>query len=146
MRHRQLRWVCSMGNGVVGAVLGKKKYDVVVSTSQMCVLLLFNCSQQLTFDEIREKLNMSEQEAKRQLLTLSAGKFKVLKKEPKSNTLQPSDLFTVNDNFVSEKRRIKIPAISSKELVKIDKQSTIRSVTESRKHIIDATIVRIMKT
>lgn len=90
-------------------------------------------------------IEVEEAEMKRQLLTLSAGKFKLLKKDPPGKTINPSDKFTINEKFKSEKRKIKVPTISSKEMQNSDNAATKAAVTEDRKHAIEAAIVRIMK-
>ncbi len=56
----------------------------------------------------------TEEEAERQLLTLSTGKFKLLKKEPSGKEFASTDIFSVNYSFSNEKRRIKIPTITTK--------------------------------
>jgi hypothetical protein len=91
-----------------------KEYVITVSTPQACVLMLFNNANNVTFDEVRRHLNLSEDEAKRQLLTLAAGKFKLLKKEPSGKDVNPTDSFSVNSKFTNDKRTIKVPTISAK--------------------------------
>eukprot|EP00300_Choanocystis_sp_HF-7_P004185 c13202_g1_i1.p1 GENE.c13202_g1_i1~~c13202_g1_i1.p1 ORF type:complete len:768 (+),score=175.66 c13202_g1_i1:61-2304(+) len=143
-KHRRLRWLHSMGTVSVNAKF-KKSYELAVSTPQACILLLFNTAPQLTCDEVRTRLNLSEDEVRRQLMTLALGKFKVLKKEPTGKTVSHSDVFSVNDKFESDKKKIKIPTISSKELSNDERVATNQAVVEDRKHAIDAAIVRIMK-
>lgn len=143
-KHRRLKWLLTMGGVTLNANFDMK-YELSVSTSQACILLLFNTVPSLTFDEVRSRLNLSEEEATRQLLTLSAGKFRLLKKEPAGKNIESSDSFSVNAVFKSDKKRIKVPTISTKELTKEDKESTTQTVAEDRKHAIEAAIVRIMK-
>lgn len=54
-------------------------------------------------------------------------------------------MFSFNAEFTSKLRRIKIPLIVSKESAKEDSNSIPASVEEDRKHIVEASIVRIMK-
>eukprot|EP00298_Acanthocystis_sp_HF-20_P027197 c5211_g1_i1.p1 GENE.c5211_g1_i1~~c5211_g1_i1.p1 ORF type:complete len:741 (+),score=221.74 c5211_g1_i1:107-2329(+) len=143
-KHRRLHWLHSMGQVILGTHFSKPS-ELVVSTPQACILILFNNTEKFTFDEIRSRLNLSQDEAIRQLLTLSAGKFRLLKKEPASKTISSSDTFSVNESFTSDKKRVKVPTISLKEISKEDKETTGQAVAEDRKHAIEAAIVRIMK-
>eukprot|EP00301_Raphidiophrys_heterophryoidea_P004822 c1206_g1_i1.p1 GENE.c1206_g1_i1~~c1206_g1_i1.p1 ORF type:complete len:780 (-),score=172.94 c1206_g1_i1:157-2244(-) len=144
-KHRRLKWLHTMGQVTLLANFDMR-YELTLSTPQACILMLFNAVPALTFDEVRGRLNLSDEEATRQLLTLSAGKFKLLKKEPAGKNIAPADAFSVNGAFKSDKKRIKVPTISSKELTKEDKDSTTQAVAEDRKHAIEAAIVRIMKS
>lgn len=47
--HRKLEWCYAMGSAIVSAKLGDKTYDLVVSTYQMCILMLFNQNESLKF-------------------------------------------------------------------------------------------------
>ena len=53
---RKLSWLTSMGTAEVRGVFagGAKAHDLIVSTHQMCVLLLFNDADALAFSEIAE--------------------------------------------------------------------------------------------
>ena len=59
------------------------------------------------------------------------------------------DVFTVNDEFTSKFKRVKVPLIAVKEVsLEPSTSSTIgypSSVEDDRKNLLDASIVRIMK-
>jgi cullin 3 len=71
---------------------------------------------------------------------------RILLKEPKTKELQPTDKFIVNDSFTSKLFRVKINPITAKIESDPERQETRNKVDDDRKHVIDAAIVRIMKT
>jgi len=150
--HRQLRWVHSLGSATVGATFkpnGKtKKHDLMVSTYQACVLLLFNTQDTYSFTEIQEHLNLPVEELKRYMSSLAGGpkgKIKILLKNPDKPEVLPTDTFTYNAGFTDRAHRIKVPMIAAK-ITQEEKDSTRATVDEDRKHAIEAALVRIMKT
>jgi cullin 3 len=85
----------SNGNG--------RRHIVNVSTYQMCVLLLFNLRDKLTYEEIKEETSIPERELTRALQPLALGKAsqRILVKSPKNKEIEPSHTFSVNEAFTS---------------------------------------------
>ncbi|TMW55882.1 hypothetical protein Poli38472_008530 [Pythium oligandrum] len=139
--HRRLQWIHSLGNATIRANFPKKKwYDLQVTTLQAVALLLFNDAEgTLTFETVRESLNLSADVVKRIMHSLSCGKYKVLNKLPAGKTISTSDSFEVNAKFVSPMRKIRIPMAS------LEESHSQKHVEEDRSIAIEAAIVRIMK-
>jgi cullin-4 len=150
--------------------------DLIVSLCQAIVLLCFNDDDEttdekrLTIIDVMKMSGMSDRtEAERILQSLSMGRegTQVLKRIDSERTNAPegdsdsttpkkkfkstrksvsdSDVFVFNSDFTTNQRRIRITNIQIKE-VSEDRQKIHESVTLDRLHLIDAAIVRIMKS
>lgn len=158
---RVLRWVHSLGKGSLETTLfvGKKPYKKVelhVSTHHLCILVLFNTTDSLTYGQILEavqskvidkdgkSIQSGEDLIKASLVSLMSKKYPLLTKEPKGREFNRSDIFRINLAFVSPKRRLNIPMPTAK-ISEEEKEAAHETVVEDRRHAIEAAIVRVMK-
>lgn len=82
---RKLTWQTNMGSADLRAAFGSRKHELVVSTHQMCILLLFNESERLSYKEIADATEIPASDLKRALQSLACVKGRnVLRKEPMS--------------------------------------------------------------
>jgi len=126
-----------------------KKHIICVNTYQMCILMMFNNSTQLTYSEIQAETLIPERELTRALQPLAIGKpsQRILLKSPKSKDISGSHVFAVNEAFTSQFHRVKIQQASARQgESEPERSETKRKVDEDRKHEIEACIVRIMKS
>ncbi|XP_047972459.1 cullin-3A-like [Salvia hispanica] len=145
---RRLTWQTNMGTADLRATFGNvHKYELNVSTYQMCVLMLFNNTEHLSYKEIEQATEIPSSDLKRCLQSLACVKGKnVLRKEPMSKDIGEDDAFSVNDNFTSKLRKVKIGTVIAQKESEPEKQETRQRVEEDRKPQIEAAIVRIMKS
>lgn len=140
-KHRKLTWIYSLGTCNISGKFDLKQIELVVTTYQASLLLLFNASEKLSYSEIKAQLNLTDDDVMRLLHSLSCAKYKILNKIPNTKTISPKDTFEFNAKFTDKMRRIKIP------LPPIDeKKKVIEDVDKDRRYAIDASIVRIMKS
>jgi cullin 1 len=142
---RLLKWVHSLGTCNILARYTDGDKDMSMSTYQACILILFNTNEKLSANEIQKTLGLSFDEIRRNLLSLNVSKgLKILNKTGDTKTVKGEDEFTVNTEFKSKSRKVKIPnlilKVSEKERDDIEK-----TTMEDRKHAIEAAVVRIMK-
>ena len=116
------------------------------------ILLLFNCpisSQNkkcLTFSAIHNLLPFDPEELKKGLFSLFFMKEKVLLKSGvDQKALTPQDEFKINENYQSKAKIVKINSVSKKETAN-EIRETEEKVLHERQYVIDASIVRIMKS
>ncbi|KAK7284680.1 hypothetical protein RJT34_19430 [Clitoria ternatea] len=141
-KHRKLTWIYSLGTCHVLGKFEAKTMELVLSTYQAAALLLFNNADRLSYAEIANQLNLTqEDDVVRLLHSLSCAKHKILVKEPHTRTISPNDIFEFNYKFTDKMRRIKIPLPPVDERKKV-----IEDVDKDRRYAIDAAIVRIMKS
>ncbi|XP_057777170.1 cullin-3A-like [Salvia miltiorrhiza] len=145
---RRLTWQTNMGTADLRATFGNgQKYELNVSTYQMCVLMLFNNTEHLSYKEIEQATEIPSSDLKRCLQSLACVKGKnVLRKDPMSKDIGEDDAFSVNDNFTSKLRKVKIGTVVAQKESEPEKQETRQRVEEDRKPQIEAAIVRIMKS
>ncbi|KAI5059113.1 hypothetical protein GOP47_0025432 [Adiantum capillus-veneris] len=140
-KHRKLTWIYSLGTCNVFGKFESKPIELIVTTYQAAVLLLFNSADRLSYSEIKTELNLTDEDIARLLHSLSCAKYKILSKDPNTKTVGTNDVFEFNTNFTDKMRRIKIPLPPMDE-----KKKVIEDVDKDRRYAIDASIVRIMKS
>ncbi|EEP76225.1 conserved hypothetical protein [Uncinocarpus reesii 1704] len=154
---RKLTWHAGMGTADIRATWvrpnGKtERHDLNVSTYAMIVLLLYNdlpAGESLTFEEIQARTNIPPNDLIRNLQSLAvAPKTRVLKKDPMSKDVKPTDRFFFNEQFQSKFTKIKIGVVSgggNKVENKDERSETQKKTNDERAGSIEAAIVRIMK-
>ncbi|KAF9178540.1 Cullin-3 [Haplosporangium sp. Z 767] len=145
---RKLTWHASMGNVDLRATFAARKHELNVSTMAAVVLLLFNNvseGESLTYSMIEQETGLPAENLKRTLQSVACGKFKILIKEPKSRDISDTDTFRFNAAFSEKLARIKIQTIASKVESTAELKETQEKVDDARRHVIEASIVRVMK-
>ncbi|GAV83364.1 Cullin domain-containing protein/Cullin_Nedd8 domain-containing protein [Cephalotus follicularis] len=140
-KHRKLTWIYSLGICHIYGKFEQKTIELIVSTYQAALLLLFNSSDRLSYSEIMTQLNLTHDDLVRLLHSLSCAKYKILTKDPNTKTISQTDYFEFNSKFTDRMRRIKIPLPPVDE-----RRRVIEDVDKDRRYAIDAAIVRIMKS
>ncbi|GLJ44920.1 hypothetical protein SUGI_0945710 [Cryptomeria japonica] len=144
---RRLTWQTNMGTADLKATFGKsRRHELNVSTYQMCILMLFNSADYLSYKEIEQATDIPTADLKRCLQSLACVKGKnVLRKEPMGKDIDEEDMFHFNDSFTSKFFKVKIGTVTAQKESEPEKQETRQKVEEDRKPQIEAAIVRIMK-
>ncbi|KAK3922428.1 Cullin-3 [Frankliniella fusca] len=126
---------------------GPRKHIIQVSTYQMCVLMLFNNREKLSYEEIQNETDIPERDLIRALQSLAMGKAtqRILIKTPRTKEIEANHAFQINDSFSSKLHRVKIQTVAAKGESEPERKETRNKVDEDRKHEIEAAIVRIMK-
>ena len=145
---RRLTWQTNMGTADIKATFAKgQKHELHVSTYQMCVLMLFNNADRLSYKEIEQATEIPASDLKRCMQSMACVKGKnVLRKEPMSKDIGEDDVFFVNDKFTNKLYKVKIGTVVAQKETEPEKQETRQRVEEDRKPQIEAAIVRIMKS
>jgi len=144
---RRLTWKTSMGTAEVRAMLGDNwnRHELHVTTYQMAVVLLFNEREFLSFEEILKIYNINDSEFHRHVLGLV--KSQIICKSTEGKEIKNCTEFFLNPSFRSKLYRIKVPILASKEPeIAASKEEMPEMVIEDRKHMIEASIVKVMKS
>ena len=162
---RKLTWLSQMGTADVRANLPCGRKDLNISTLGAVVLVTcFNDEDKdndwQSFTQIQEATGISTTELKRTLQGLSVAKVKLLLKSTKGKDVKETDEFKFNVSFTSPLNKIKIQTISASSIgggnggsgtnnaleSELERSETMEKVDETRKHQVEAAIVRIMKS
>lgn len=155
---RKLSWQASMGTADIRATFvrssGKvQRYELNVSTYMLVILLLFNDvpdGESLTYEEIQGRTQIPDNDLIRNLQSLAvAPKTRVLKKEPMSKDVKPTDRFSFNHEFSSPFIKVRIGVVSggaNKVENQDQRKETEKKMAEERGGTIEAAVVRIMKS
>ncbi|ETI19298.1 hypothetical protein G647_09130 [Cladophialophora carrionii CBS 160.54] len=155
---RKLTWMPGLGDADMRATFttgGKtRRYELNVSTYAMVILMLFNdvpAGESLTFDQIAAETNIPKPELIRNLQSLSlVAKWRVLRKEPVTKDVKPTDKFYFNEDFSSQFLKIKVSVVAGGGGNRVENQderrATQKRTDEERGIVIEAAIVRIMKS
>jgi len=153
---RRLTWALAMGSCDVKGSGFKSDmvHEFTVTLFQACALLVLSGGASKSLQEVSMHLNLPMDECKRQLVSLCVGKFNVLVKSGTLKELKSTDVYAANAEFSSKLRRVRIPLVSATSKGLGLQGGTASSavadlpsdVLEDRKHLIDAAIVRVMKS
>ena len=130
-------------------------HEFIVSPLQCIILLTFNNGKlKQSFADITRQTGIPLEDLKRHLISLAVPKFQLLFKTGAKREFLDEDAYTFNREYKSKLRKVKIPLVSmnTPSLSSVNQVSSLDDlaalppqVIEARRHMMEATIVRIMK-
>lgn len=144
---RKLSWLWQLCKGEIKAnylkVNGKMSPTFQVSTYQMAILLLFNDSDTVSYDEMVEGTKLAKE-----TLDPSIGVFlkaKILIPQPENAKPESGTKYKLNFGFKPKKLKVNLN-IGIKSEQKQEVEDTHKTIEEDRKLLMQSAIVRIMKS
>ncbi|CAI6341224.1 unnamed protein product [Periconia digitata] len=144
---RKLEWKHALAHCQVKARFPSGQKELIVSSFQAIVLLLFNevkTGEHIDYNYLKEATGLPSAELERTLQSLACARIRPLTKHPKSKEIAPTDTFTFNANFTDPRTRIKVNTVQLKETAAENKETHER-VAADRNYETQAAIVRILK-
>lgn len=140
---RKLRWIYNMGGVELTAHCFSRKHILVVSAYQCLALMIFNKQKEVIFREICDATKLPKEECKRQVLSMTVSKHRLLLRDGSSKDIEDDTKLEVNGEFTNEKIKVVVGLIKKEEKMT---ETAVAEAPVERKHVIDAAIVRIMKS
>lgn len=172
--NKTLFWSPKFGLMDIRITYPSKTYDINLSTYAGVIMMLFAPqstdakgnpvlafaeNRELTYQEIFELTKMPEQDLRRQLQSIAvAPRLRLLVKIPMTKEVNVNDRFRLNEKFKAPTNKVKVLTVSSssssaskaeasKVSVKQEESDEVKAnIEEGRKHLVNAAIVRIMKS
>lgn len=145
----------SLGEVTLGGNFEKKRVDLVVSTVQAAILVLFNGDTEISIQKVQDMTGLTAEDTKKYLKSLCSGthagftasldsnialtervrgnmaaKFKILIKRP-AEGYAPNHVLTVNGAFTHQQRRVRIPHVPTKDAA-AERETSQTAVSEVR--------------
>ncbi|KAF2401737.1 cullin-2 [Trichodelitschia bisporula] len=145
---RKLSWLWQLCKGEMRANYARAQNTRVaptfqVSTYQMAMLLLFNESDTVTYDEMASATKLNKETLDPSLGILV--KARVLFAEPENAKPESGTVYKLNLGFKAKKLKINLN-ITVRSESKQEVEDTHKTIEEDRKMLIQSAIVRIMKS
>ncbi|SCU87544.1 LAFA_0E07382g1_1 [Lachancea sp. 'fantastica'] len=148
---RVLTWAYHLGSLDIGFQFKKSYHVITMPIYAAIIFMLFEDHEELTAQEIGELTNIPDNELIRNLLTIAiAPKTRLLKKQPMSKKVLPSDKFRINYSFSAPTTKVKVLAVLNKAESETQQSSGNGGLTSDilgeRRQNVEAAIVRVMKS
>ncbi|KAI8583473.1 hypothetical protein K450DRAFT_223875 [Umbelopsis ramanniana AG] len=143
---RKLNWLFQLSKAELKATCfkaSKTGYTLQVSAYQMGILLQYNNGDTYTFEELRDVTNLALEAIIPALSILVKAKILLLSNGTKVG--DSGSKYSLNTDFKSKKIKINLN-MQMKTEQKVESDETHKTIEEDRKLLMQAAIVRIMKT
>ena len=144
LNKRYLIWNTNMSYCELNCCFPNGNKSLTVSFHQALILLLFNDHDKLTVDEMAQRTQIPAEVVKAEVAQM-VKKCRIIQKASEEKGFSESTALVFNSNFRHKLYKITINTFQLKESL-VETKETIEKVLGERMYIIDAAVVRIMKS
>jgi len=138
---RKLTWLHHLSNGDIKLGYLSKTYIINMTTFQMSILLLFEKSDSLSYNELKNATKISDDQFPRHVQSLLEAKLLTCS----TSELNDESVIGLNMKYSNKRTKFRIAGTVQKETPQ-EVEQTHHAVEEDRKMYLQAAIVRIMKS
>lgn len=141
---RRLSCVLTACRGEIVLNFLEKRYTFIANVAQISILCLYNSAKSFTVQEIQEELKMKPENL--HTILQSIIKAGILVSSNSGNSGDSSAVIRLNEQFQSKRLKMDLTKHISRADAKKESDAIQKEIFDDRKCLIEATIVRIMKT
>jgi cullin 3 len=141
---RNLVLLNNYGSLELGSLFCPRSYIFVVNPYQAAIILLFNSTDEITFQQILSLTHLSENTLKSNLLPFFNPKMKLLTKKSSNRVISNDESISLNLKFASATVKNNFLPKRVKK-VESENKDDDKAIESERKFVIDSVIVRIAK-
>jgi len=142
---RKLSWLYNYSRGEIVTKCYKNVYTFTASAYQIAILLQYNLYDELTVQQMVDNTSIKIELLKQVLKVLLKIRILLCDNYKENDELKPETVLKLNTDYKHKKLKMNIN-VPLKSEVKEEDERTHRHIDERRKYVIEAAIVRIMKT
>jgi hypothetical protein len=147
-KNRTLTWIHELSWAKIQAKFNQRQHTLIVSNYQMSILILFNTSNFLSFQDLLAKLGCSSCNClKRHLFPLVYANILKISKKVKTDEIANEDVIYLNKEFSHKDEKIVLNVKNNNLIMNFNKKDNEVShfILDDRKHQIDALIMKTLK-
>uniref|UniRef100_A0A0N4Z956 CULLIN_2 domain-containing protein n=1 Tax=Parastrongyloides trichosuri TaxID=131310 RepID=A0A0N4Z956_PARTI len=143
---RKLSLLVDLSKGEMQSNCFERRHIFTCFTPQIAILMIFNDKDKSTFSNIKRKVGMKDGDLKQMILPLIKNELLLSSCNSEGTDIDDSSIFELNKSFTNKKVKIDLTRTGGKAEIAKEAVVVCSNVESDRKCLLEAIIVRVMKT